>query len=624
MSIPNELKDLRQWCWASLIVNPNTGKPDKAPKRLDGTLASVADPQSWSTYEDVAAKVASEGGAYGYVLTADDPYTIIDLDAVDDTKIVEAQRRVYEGFAGTYAEWSQSGRGTHIVLRGRIGGGIRRKGVEVYDRSRFMIFTGRPMDGRDLPIADMQELVTELVVGFGGVDAPGEMMGDHPEDEDDAAIFAALFNATNGDKFKDLYYNPPGPGDDWSQRDAALAQIIAFHTRNYDQALRLFRGSVLYNPERKAAKGGYKTRDLYEQGYLLGHTFKTQWQHLAPHYYHIEKGREIWEGVTRIGGVPITEVFARVESQFWTADTLANKEVPEREWLVHDLVPMHQVTMLGGDGGTGKSLLALQLAVAVASGGLWLNRIVHGGPAIYFGAEDDKNEMHRRLKDIATGMQIDLSDLRNLSCRSLAGEDALLAAEMFGAPLQRTGLYRVVENHIRATRPALVVIDTLADVYPANENDRAKVRQFIGMLRHWAIAYECAVVLLAHPSLTGINSGTGTSGSTGWSNSVRSRLYLRRITDQDGIEGDPDARILKTMKIQYGRTGGEIRLQWRDGAFVATEQSQSAQANPLERAERVFLKLLDEVTSQGRHVNAYGGPAHAALVFSKQPNAEGC
>jgi hypothetical protein len=104
---------------------------------------------------------------------------------------------------------------------------------------------------------------------------------------------------------------------------------------------------------------------------------------------------------------------------------------------------------------------------------------------------------------------------------------------------------------------------------------------------------------------------------------VRSRLYLRRITDDAGVEGDPDARILKTMKSQYGRTGGEIRLQWRAGAFVATEQSQSAQANPLERAERVFLKLLDEFTAQDRPVKSANASGYAPKLFAASGRAEG-
>jgi hypothetical protein len=35
-------------------------------------------------------------------------------------------------------------------------------------------------------------------------------------------------------------------------------------------------------------------------------------------------------------------------------------------------------------------------------------------------------------------------------------------------------------------------------------------------------------MLLSHPSLTGINSGTGLSGTTGWHNSVRARMYFVR------------------------------------------------------------------------------------------------
>ena len=36
-----------------------------------------------------------------------------------------------------------------------------------------------------------------------------------------------------------------------------------------------------------------------------------------------------------------------------------DQPLPERRWLVDGLIPLHNVTMLGGDGGLGKSLLAL-------------------------------------------------------------------------------------------------------------------------------------------------------------------------------------------------------------------------------------------------------------------------
>jgi RecA-family ATPase len=55
-------------------------------------------------------------------------------------------------------------------------------------------------------------------------------------------------------------------------------------------------------------------------------------------------------------------------------------------------------------------------------------------------------------------------------------------------------------------------------VFGGDEINRSQVRKFVSMLRGLAIEYDCAVLLLSHPSLTGPNSGTGTSGSTAWNN----------------------------------------------------------------------------------------------------------
>jgi hypothetical protein len=64
----------------------------------------------------------------------------------------------------------------------------------------------------------------------------------------------------------------------------------------------------------------------------------------------------------------------------------------------------------------------------------------------------------------------------------------------------------------------------LAALFALPENDRSQTRQFISLLRRLAIVSNGSVVLLSHPSLTGINSGSGISGSTAWHNSVRSRM----------------------------------------------------------------------------------------------------
>lgn len=310
-------------------------------------------------------------------------------------------------------------------------------------------------------------------------------------------------------------------------------------------------------------------------------------------------------------------------SKFYSAEDLAGKPVPPREWLVPDMVPNKTVTLFSGDGGTGKSLLALQLAVAAASGTSWINKPVKEGHVIFLSAEDDDDELHRRLDDILSADGIGYGDVPNLIMGSLAGQNALLAVES-GLGLIASELFKQLEDLADCEDPALVVIDTLADVYPANENDRAKVRQFIGILRSLAINHRCAVLLLGHPSLTGLNSGSGTSGSTAWNNSVRSRLYLERIHD-DGYEPDPDARLLSTKKANYGRVGDETKLKWEAGRFVAEKAPSGLDAVAANaKAERVFLKLLAAMTKQGRRVVHSGGTTYAPKVFSEHPEAEGC
>lgn len=319
----------------------------------------------------------------------------------------------------------------------------------------------------------------------------------------------------------------------------------------------------------------------------------------------------------------IDDVPAR-RSKFFAASSLDGQLIQSREWAVQDLVPSGTVTLLGGDGGTGKSLLALQLAFAIATGGRWLGYQTASGPVLFISAEDDQDELHRRTADILRASGKKFLELDRLTMRSLAGEDALLAVLDRGSGvLTPTPLYAEIEARIAADKPALIVLDTLADLFPGNENDRAQARQFIGLLRGWAIRHSCAVILLAHPSLSGLTSGSGTSGSTGWNNSVRSRLYLERIV-QENYEANPDARVLRTMKANYGRTGGEITMTWRDGVFV-----RDAQETGLDRmaatgkAERVFLKLLRMFTEQGRRVNDKGSTSYAPKVFAEHPQSEG-
>lgn len=314
---------------------------------------------------------------------------------------------------------------------------------------------------------------------------------------------------------------------------------------------------------------------------------------------------------------------ARASKWFCAAD-LEGRPVPDREWLVPDLIPARTVTLLYGDGGTGKSLLALQLAEAVALGRPWIGLPVKAGKALFLSAEDEADELHRRLADIVRNEGAQLSDLRNLTIRSLAGEDAMLARLAATAgPLMASDLYREVDALLEAERPALLVLDTLADMFPGNENDKAQARAFVGLLKWLAIKHDCAVVMLAHPSLSGMASGNGTSGNVAWSGSARSRLYLDRVASE-GHEADQNVRILRTMKANYGPKGGEIVMRWKSGVFVADAAPDSPNRMATgAKAERVFLSLLRTFTEQGRKVNHATGPTYAPKVFASHPDSEG-
>jgi RecA-family ATPase len=74
-----------------------------------------------------------------------------------------------------------------------------------------------------------------------------------------------------------------------------------------------------------------------------------------------------------------------------------------REWLVPEVIPANQVTILSGNGGDGKSLLALQLGVATVTATGWINWLPEPGGVLYASEPD---EVHRRIADIITGVRL--------------------------------------------------------------------------------------------------------------------------------------------------------------------------------------------------------------------------
>ncbi|WP_407174544.1 AAA family ATPase [Bradyrhizobium sp. STM 3562] len=322
----------------------------------------------------------------------------------------------------------------------------------------------------------------------------------------------------------------------------------------------------------------------------------------------------------------------RAPLKIFTADRWDGKAVPEAIWHVPGLIPARTVTLLGGDGATGKSLLAQQLAAATVLGRPWVGFEEIGyGSAIYFSAEDDEDELHRRFARIVQSYDASFVDLAALHIIPLAGEDAVLAGPNGrGNVIETTELWKQLELAVEEIRPSLVVLDTLADLFSGDENQRAQARQFIGLLRGLAIRYETTPVVLAHPSLSGMASGSGSSGNTGWSNSVRSRLYLERVFVSDAgeksrlVEPDETIRELSVKKANYAQKGQPIRLKWADGVFERQDGDFGLdRAERDQRAELVFMSLLRWHEEHGINVSPKPSAAYAPTVFARHGDAQG-
>jgi RecA-family ATPase len=298
--------------------------------------------------------------------------------------------------------------------------------------------------------------------------------------------------------------------------------------------------------------------------------------------------------------------------------------VPPREWIVEPLIPARTVTLLTGDGAAGKSTLGLQLGVARALRKKWLATTTLAGRTLILSAEDDADEMHRRLDAILQHYGARFADLADLRLVDLVGENAVLGELGSGGLIQPTPTFHALARQIGDFRPDLVIIDALADVFGGNENDRGQARQFINLLKRPARDSGCTFLCLAHPSLSGMSSGSGLSGSTAWNNSVRSRLYFEAAKATDGSEPDTDLRTLTTKKANYARAGTSLIVRWQAGAYVAEDGGdwldRLAAAN---RADETFLAILRLFNVQGQNAGSNRGPTFAPALFAKHPESKG-
>lgn len=297
-------------------------------------------------------------------------------------------------------------------------------------------------------------------------------------------------------------------------------------------------------------------------------TLPKDWDKMSIHNLYHEFGKQRLSGRESPTPDAANEAPAHEDISLINPSADWSDDIPPLEWTVQDLIPKRQVCLFSGHGAAGKSTIALHLAAAHALGENFLSFTPEPGPALFFDAEDEVLVMRHRLAAILRNYGKNLSDLNGqLAIISRAGRNAILATNTRSGVILPTPLYLELEQIVKEIKPRQIVIASSANVFSGNELDRTQVTQFISMLTRLAIDADGSVVLISHPSLTGMSTGSGISGSTSWHNAVRAQIYLEGLKD----EGEEEAQGLRQLvfkKNQYGPAANKITLKWQEGMFL--------------------------------------------------------
>ena len=321
----------------------------------------------------------------------------------------------------------------------------------------------------------------------------------------------------------------------------------------------------------------------------------------------------------------IDDVSAIVPAKFITPAAWPNEAPPPVDWLVVNRIPHGDVTTLHGDGGAGKTDIALRLAANVARGAQdWLGHEIATGKVLFVSGEEPERELWRRmwlhsqrdrynLDSLGDNFQLWLPD--NIS------DAAMAVADRHTGIMRPTRIMQEIAAAISAVAPALVVVDNVAATFAGNQNDRVSVRSYVNLWRQIAHGpSKPAVLLLDHPSLSGLTNGTGRGGNMDWRNAVRSALWLH--APSDAAEADRGIRILETAKSNYGPPGNPVRLQWADGGLqIEHTPSSHYRASADAQCDETFMRLLDERAAQGSHVGRQTSAMYAPKVFADDPSS---
>lgn len=302
-------------------------------------------------------------------------------------------------------------------------------------------------------------------------------------------------------------------------------------------------------------------------------------------------------------------------------DVLTNPSPPPR-FVWGRYLPRALVALLAAHGGTGKSIIALMLLVAVATGRELFGIATERCRVLFASFEDDGAIVRHRLETICREWCIDPAELEG----QLVVVDGTESPELFATTTARdagsvTPTYTRLET--LAEGAGLVIVDNASDTFGGDEINRRQVRAFMRSLARIAKRNDAAVLLLAHvdknTSRAGkATNGEGYSGSTAWHNSARSRLFM--VRDASG-----QLEIQHQKGNHAGRPHPPLLLDWPEDGLPQLSHARPGPAAAdsgllAELDTRALLALIAEFSERGEHVTtATTSRTHAAKLLASEP-----
>ncbi len=173
------------------------------------------------------------------------------------------------------------------------------------------------------------------------------------------------------------------------------------------------------------------------------------------------------------------------EFKLFTGMEICNMNIPEQSYLIKNLISENSVNFLSGEEGCGKSLLAMNLALAVAIGAeKWLDyEIVKPGKVLYLNNELAFNDFAGRLKKMGNNLPA-RGDISNL----IIPNEVPALSECWDALIEVC----------KIEKPILIIVDCLYFSHDKDENDssqmKALMRQFLSLRDN----HNLAVLLIHH------------------------------------------------------------------------------------------------------------------------------